>query len=98
NIVAAIADTVVVDLEARFDDERTLSVLELASLGLVVVPPEIGALRNARRLLDLAPKMGLDVTRFRLVLNRVSDRAGLSPQDISSVLPVDQIEKLPDIG
>lgn len=97
-IAAAIADTIVVDLEARYDDERVLGAFEAASLVLLVLTPEIGALRGAKHLLDLAPRLGIEPARFRLVLNRVHDRAGLAPRDIAGVLPLEPLEQLPDIG
>jgi pilus assembly protein CpaE len=95
---AAIADTVLVDLKAAYDDECVLAALEAASTLLLVLTPEIGALRNARAFLDLAPKLGLQHSRTHVVLNRVHDRAGLTARDVAGVLPVAPLEELPDIG
>lgn len=73
---------VVVDNHPGYDD-RTMAMLTLASEILLVVTPEVGALRNSSQFLDLARQVGLgDV--IRVVVNRANH--GIRMADIASVL------------
>jgi len=73
---------VVVDNHPGYDD-RTMAMLTLASEILLVVTPEVGALRNSSQFLDLARQVGLgDV--IRVVVNRANH--GIRMKDIESVL------------
>jgi two-component system, OmpR family, response regulator MtrA len=100
HIATAIGETVIVDLGPGYDDERTLATLESAAMVLLVVTPEIGGLRNARQFLDLAPRLGVDRGRVRVVLNRANVPGGLSEADVASALGIDQgaMERVPDVG
>jgi two-component system, OmpR family, response regulator MtrA len=100
SIATAIGEVVVVDLGPRLDDERCLATLDAASVVLLVTTPEIGAVRNARQLLEIAPRLGLDVARVRAVLNRTHGRIQLSAKDVASALTVDPraLVELPDDG
>ncbi len=97
-ILASIADLVVVDLPSAYDDERALAVLELAETILLVVTPDIGALWNASDFLRLAPRLGIEAGRIRVVLNRAEPRRGLSPSDVAAALGVSRVEPLPEAG
>jgi pilus assembly protein CpaE len=73
---------VVVDNHPGYDD-RTMAMLTLASEILLVVTPEVGALRNSSQFLDLARQVGLgDIVR--VVVNRANH--GIRMADIESVL------------
>ena len=98
HIATAIADTVVVDLGPTYDDERTLATLEAAAMVLVVATPEIGSVRNVRQFLDLAPRLGIQPGRARVVLNRAHDEARLSAADVARALDMqrDALICLPD--
>jgi Flp pilus assembly CpaE family ATPase len=100
HIATAIADTVVVDLGPTYDDERTLATLEAAAVVLLVTTPEIGSVRNARQFLDLAPRLGLQPGRARVVLNRAHDDARLSAADVARALGIerDALTCLPEAG
>lgn len=76
-------DYVVVDLDDT-PNESTLNVLELADQVLVVLTPELGAVRNTLRLLTASSQIGLN-DRIRIVLNRAD--AGLEVRQVQSVLP-----------
>ena len=73
---------VVVDNHPGYDD-RTMAMLTLASEILLVVTPEVGALKNSSQFLDLARQVGLgDI--IRVVVNRANH--GVRMADIESVL------------
>ena len=73
---------VVVDNHPGYDD-RTMAMLTLASEIILVVTPEVGALRNSSQFLDLARQVGLgDI--IRVVVNRANH--GIRMADIESVL------------
>jgi pilus assembly protein CpaE len=73
---------VVVDNHPGYDD-RTMAMLTLANEILLIVTPEVGALRNSSQFLDLARQVGLgDI--IRVVVNRANH--GIRMADIESVL------------
>ncbi|MGH9026830.1 MAG: P-loop NTPase [Acidimicrobiia bacterium] len=73
---------VVVDNHPGYDD-RTMAMLTLATEILLVVTPEVGALRNSSQFLELARQVGLgDI--IRVVVNRANH--GIRKADIESVL------------
>jgi pilus assembly protein CpaE len=73
---------VVVDNHPGYDD-RTMAMLTLASEIMLVVTPEVGALKNSAQFLDLARQVGLgDI--IRVVVNRANH--GVRLADIESVL------------
>jgi pilus assembly protein CpaE len=73
---------VVVDTHPGYDD-RTMAMLTLANEILLVVTPEVGALRNSAQFLGLAREVGLgDI--IRVVVNRANH--GIRLPDIEDVL------------
>jgi pilus assembly protein CpaE len=73
---------VVVDTHPGYDD-RTMAMLTLASEILLVVTPEVGAIRNSAQFLGLAREVGLgDIVR--LVVNRANH--GIRLPDIEQAL------------
>ncbi|HYY88576.1 MAG TPA: response regulator [Chloroflexota bacterium] len=100
HIASAIADTVIVDLGPTYDDERTLATLEAAEVVVLVSTPEIGSVRNARQFLDLAPRLGVQRARTRVVLNRAHDDARLSVSDVARALGLKRgaLACLPEAG
>ncbi len=73
---------VVVDTHPGYDD-RTMAMLTLASEILLVVTPEVGALRNSSQFLGLAREVGLG-DMVRVVVNRANH--GIRIPDIEEVL------------
>ena len=73
---------VIVDTHPGYDD-RTMAMLTLAGEILLVVTPEVGALRNSAQFLGLAREVGLgDI--IRVVVNRANH--GIRLPDIEEVL------------
>ena len=73
---------VVVDTHPGYDD-RTMAMLTVASEILLVVTPEVGALRNSAQFLGLAREVGLG-DMIRVVVNRANH--GIRLPDIEEVL------------
>ncbi|HLZ26141.1 MAG TPA: response regulator [Chloroflexota bacterium] len=95
--LAQMYDVVVIDTALTYDD-RMLAVLELADLYVVVLTPHLGTLRSARHFLHVARTLGFPDDRMCFVLNRASNLAGLSIDDIANALDSRAIHQLPTAG
>ena len=73
-------DYVVVDC-SPFLDQNSLLVLDMADLLLVVSTPEIVALKNASRLIQLGAELGYSEAKMRLVINRLKSPGAIPRAD-----------------
>jgi pilus assembly protein CpaE len=78
-------DYVIVDC-APFVDHNTLVTLDLANLLLLVSTPEIVALKNAARFIQLGLELGYSDTKLRFVVNRMKSRYAISRADFEKHL------------
>src|SRR5439155_22071538 len=85
---------VVVDLDDT-PNENTLSALELADQIVVVLTPELGAVRSTLRLLTAGIQLGMN-ERVRLVLNRAD--SGLDLRQVNSVIARPIVATVPSDG
>jgi pilus assembly protein CpaE len=90
-------DYVIIDTQPSYD-ERMLAVLDLADVNLIVLPSQLGALKNTRHFLDVAKVLGFPDERMAFVLNRANSLAGLSIEDIRTVLGQREIFEIPSAG
>ncbi|MFM8321337.1 MAG: CpaE family protein, partial [Chloroflexota bacterium] len=69
----------------------TLQVLDSAGLILLMITPEMAALRAAVCALDIYNKLGYPADKIRLTLNNVTNLPGIKPAQIEKVLkrPID---------
>jgi pilus assembly protein CpaE len=95
--LAQMYDQVIIDAALTYDD-RMLAVLDLADLYVVVVTPHLGTLRSARHFLHIARTLGYPDDRMLFVLNRASQLAGLSFDDIAGVLGSRRVQQIPTGG
>jgi pilus assembly protein CpaE len=95
--LAQMYDEVVIDTVLTYDD-RMLAVLDLADLYVVVVTPHLGTLRSARHFLHVARTLGYPADRMQFVLNRASNLAGLTSEDIATLLGTHDIQHIPTGG
>jgi pilus assembly protein CpaE len=95
--LAQMFDEVVIDAALTYDD-RMLAVLDLADLYVVTVVPHLGTLRSARHFLHVARTLGYPEDRMCFVLNRASNMAGLSSDDVSTILGKRAILQIPTAG
>jgi MinD-like ATPase involved in chromosome partitioning or flagellar assembly len=77
---------VVIDNHPGYDD-RTMAMLTVSSEVLLVVTPEMGALRNSAQFLELARQVGLG-DNIRVVVNRANHGIGLEAMSETLGLPV----------
>jgi len=90
-----VRDFVVVDSWAVLD-ENTSTILEIADRVLLVLTPEITALRGARLFLEHANALGLPRDRVVPVLNRFPQRGGLQRRDVENALGMTVQVTIPD--
>lgn len=87
-IVQTLADTfdfVILDCPTSYD-ERNLTVLESADQIVVVLTPEIGAVKNTSTFFELAEKLELPTGKMRIVLNRANSEVGIAAAEIERAL------------
>ncbi|SEG05385.1 pilus assembly protein CpaE [Thermomonospora echinospora] len=77
-------DVVVVDTPSQFS-EPVLAALDAADRHLLLVGPEVTALKALRVTLDMLDLLGYPASTRQVVLNRADARAGLSRSDIDRV-------------
>jgi pilus assembly protein CpaE len=78
-------DYVVMDCEVSYD-ERLLAVLDRADTILLVLTPELGAVRNAQHFLELSQTLGYPQEKTLFVLNRAQSNVGLAPAEVERAL------------
>jgi len=85
-------DRVIVDAGSGFD-ERTLTVIEGSDRAVLLMVPEIPAVRSMRTLLEVLTELGAPPERQFLLLNHVFENDMLRREDIErSVLATIQVE------
>ncbi len=78
-------DQVIVDCGSRIDP-ATLAAMLASDRVLVVLTPDIPALRDAKRILALFTRLGVDTDRVRFVLNKISRSARLDEDEVEEQL------------
>jgi pilus assembly protein CpaE len=77
-------DAVVVDTYTSLD-ERTLDILDIANHILLLVTPEIPAIKNTKLFFEVSEKLGYSEDKILLIINKADPRgSGISPQDIQA--------------
>jgi pilus assembly protein CpaE len=90
-------DYVVIDCELSYD-EKLLAVLDRADSILLVLTPNLGAVRNARHFLALADTLGYARSKIDIVLNRANSQVGLRLKDIEESLGLTRYFRLDSYG
>jgi len=78
-------DLVVVDTWSWLDD-TALTVFDIATMILVVVTPDIPAVKSARLFLEVAGKLDYPMEQMSLIINRADQRGGLQVEQIEKAL------------
>jgi pilus assembly protein CpaE len=97
SVINSLYGFVVVDTQLSYD-ERMLAVLDQADVFLVVLSPQLGALRNTRHFLEVAKMVGYPSDRMCFVLNHIEETAGFSLEDVISVVETRRIWQIPNEG
>lgn len=95
--LAAMYSYVVIDTQPSYD-ERMLAVLDSADVYILVLAPDVAALRNTRHFIDVARIVGYSEHRMCFVLNRADNLAGLTFDDIANALGTRRILQIPSVG
>ncbi len=80
-----IFDYVIVDTPSGLNDV-TLSALDIADKIILVTQQSLSSLTNTRRFFDLMDELHYDIDKTMLVVNRSSDKLGISVKDVSNAL------------
>jgi pilus assembly protein CpaE len=83
--LAGLCEYVIVDNHSAYDD-RTLIALERADVILLIVTPEIGPLMNTGYFIEVANRLGLDLGKIQIVLNRSNSNVGIDAVEIERSL------------
>ena len=78
------SSAVVIDTASYLTDQN-LALIDIVSLVLLVITPELASVKNARIFCDMAPHLGLPPERIVLVINRANMLGGI---------PLAQVEKV----
>lgn len=79
------ADFVVVDTAPTFSDQ-VLAVLDEAQMILLLLTPDIAALKNVRTAMEMMAGLGYPPTKIHPVMNRQTGEHGLTPAEIERAL------------
>lgn len=85
---------VVIDTGTHLSD-RTLTVLEAADYTLLVIVPELPAIKSAKLYLEVAEQLDFDPTRIMIAVNRANMPGGIRPNQIEKVLKVQGTYPIP---
>ncbi|MCA9979608.1 MAG: response regulator [Anaerolineales bacterium] len=78
-------DYVIVDTPSGLNDV-TLSALDVADRIVLVTQQSLSSLTNTRRFFDLMDELHYDINKTMLVVNRASDKLGISVKDVADAL------------
>src|SRR5581483_165655 len=78
-------DYVIVDTDARFD-EQNLAILELSDEFSLIATPQLPAVRATSRYLDYLMRLNFSTSKSQVVLNRWTKKAPLSIETIEKAL------------
>jgi pilus assembly protein CpaE len=93
--LAATNDFVVIDTSPQID-ALTALIIDLSSIVLVLVTPEVPCVRRTRAALDLLEAAGYSRDKIKLVLNRASKRAEVPNADLETALGYPIYAEIPD--
>ena len=86
---------VIVDTTSQLTD-RTLSILDNADCILLVISPELPAIKSAKLFLELAPQLELSKERLHVVMNRSTLPGGIPTAKIEKALNLTETYQIPD--
>jgi len=81
---------------STFLSNQTLTILDAAVYFLLVIAPEIPALKNAKLFLELIEKLEYSSERIGIVVNRANIAEGISAEQIKKVLKLQNMYYVPN--
>lgn len=94
NALRDMYDFIIVDTSSSLNG-ITLGILDVADKIVLVTQQNLPSLKNASRFFDLSEILEYDAGKVSLVVNRVSDKKGISVKDISNTLKRPVIMAIP---
>jgi pilus assembly protein CpaE len=88
-------DFIIIDTSSSLDDV-TLNVLDSADRIILVTEQSLPSLKNVSRFLNLAESLEYEQLKVWLVVNRVTDKQGISVKNISSTLKRSVVMTIPE--
>lgn len=85
---------VVVDSTHKLDD-KTMAVLENADYTLLILTPELPAIKSGKLFLELYDRLDYDRARVGVVINKADLAGGISPAKIEKILKVGYTFRIP---
>jgi Flp pilus assembly CpaE family ATPase len=95
-ILSRIMHTFTVAALGSYPGEETFEVMTLSDFIVLVVRPDVPAMRRAQWACTKAEEAGISRKRMRLVVNRWGQRGQLSKEQIESSLEMSVVEVIPD--
>lgn len=86
---------IIIDASPSFD-KKTISALDNSDLILLVTMVNLPAIRNCQRCLDIFDKLGYNVNKTQIVLNRFMENDEIKVDDVENVLNRDIYWKIPN--
>ncbi len=94
NALRDMYDFIIVDTSSSLDN-ISLSILDVADRIILITQQNLPSLKNASRFFDLSESLNYKTDKVSLVVNRVSDKKGISVKDISNTLKRPVIMAIP---
>ena len=89
------SSAVVIDTGSYLTDQN-LALIDIVSLVVLVITPELASVKNARIFCDMAPHLGLSPERMVLVINRANMAGGIPAAQVEKVLGLRRVYHIPD--
>ncbi len=89
------SSAVVIDTASYLTDHN-LALIDIVSLVVLVILPEIASVKNARIFCDMAPHLGLPRERLVLVINRANMPGGIPVAQVEKALGLPRVFSIPD--
>ncbi len=89
------SSAVIIDTGSYLTDYN-LALIDIVSLVLLVITPDLASVKNARIFCDMAPHLGFPPERIVLVINRANMLGGIPAAQIEKALGVPRVYNIPD--
>lgn len=89
------ASAVLIDTGCYLTDQN-LALIDIVSLVVLVITPDLAAIKSARVFCDMAPHLGLPSERIVLVINRANMAGAIPAAQVEKALGVKRVFHIPD--
>jgi pilus assembly protein CpaE len=89
------SSAVIIDTGSYLTDHN-LALIDVVSLVLLVITPELASVKNARIFCDMAPHLGLPPERIVLVINRANMPGGIPAAQVEKAMGLPRVFHIPD--